>query len=156
MSQLFTSDDQTTGASISASVLPMIIQDWFSLRWTDLISLLSKGLQESSSALHFKGINSLVLCLLYGPALTNICDHWEDHNLDYMTFVSGVISLLFNTLPRFVIAFLPSSNRLLISWLQSVHSDFRPQEEEICHYFHPFCLPCSKSLGLQGDPTSLS
>ena len=35
------------------------------------------------------------------------------------TFVSKVMSLLFNTLSRFVIAFLPRSKRLLISWLQS-------------------------------------
>ena len=35
------------------------------------------------------------------------------------TFVGKVISLLFNMLPRFVIAFLPRSKRLLISWLQS-------------------------------------
>ena len=35
------------------------------------------------------------------------------------TFVGKVISLLFNTLSRLVIAFLPRSKRLLISWLQS-------------------------------------
>ena len=35
------------------------------------------------------------------------------------TFVSKVMSLLFNMLPRLVIAFLPRSKRLLISWLQS-------------------------------------
>ena len=35
------------------------------------------------------------------------------------TFVSKVMSLLFNVLTRFVIAFLPRSKRLLISWLQS-------------------------------------
>ena len=35
------------------------------------------------------------------------------------TFFGRVMSLLFNTLPRFVTAFLPRSNRLLISWLQS-------------------------------------
>ena len=35
------------------------------------------------------------------------------------TFVDKVTSLLFNILPRFVIAFLPRSKRLLISWLQS-------------------------------------
>ena len=34
------------------------------------------------------------------------------------TFVGKLMSLLFNTLPRFVIAFLPRSNSLLISWLQ--------------------------------------
>ena len=36
------------------------------------------------------------------------------------TFVGKVISLLFNTHSRFVIAFLPRSKRLLISWLQSL------------------------------------
>ena len=35
------------------------------------------------------------------------------------TFVGKVMSLLFNMLSRFVIAFLPRSKRLLISWLQS-------------------------------------
>ena len=35
------------------------------------------------------------------------------------TFVGKMMSLLFNTLSRFVIAFLPRSKRLLISWLQS-------------------------------------
>ena len=44
MSRLFASDDQNTGASASASVLPMSIQDWFPLRLTSLISFLSKGL----------------------------------------------------------------------------------------------------------------
>ena len=37
-------------------------------------------------------------------------------------FVSKVISLLFNTLSRFVIAFLPTTNGLLISWLQSPYT----------------------------------
>ena len=40
---LFASGDQNTGASASASVLSMSIQGWFSLRFTGLISLLSKG-----------------------------------------------------------------------------------------------------------------
>ena len=39
--------------------------------------------------------------------------------LTIWTFVSKVMSLLFNMLSRFVIAFLPSSKRLLILWLQS-------------------------------------
>ena len=39
--------------------------------------------------------------------------------LTIQTFVSKVMSLLFNMLSRFVIAFLPRSKRLLISWLQS-------------------------------------
>ena len=44
MSQLFTSGGQSIRASASASVLPMNIQDWFSLGLTGLISLLFKGL----------------------------------------------------------------------------------------------------------------
>ena len=44
MSQIFPSAGQSIGASASASVLPMNIQDWFPLGWTGLISLLSKGL----------------------------------------------------------------------------------------------------------------
>ena len=39
--------------------------------------------------------------------------------LTRQTLVSKVMSLLFNTLSRFVIAFLPGSKHLLISWLQS-------------------------------------
>ena len=39
--------------------------------------------------------------------------------LTRQTFVGKVMSLLFNMLPRLVIAFLPRSKRLLISWLQS-------------------------------------
>ena len=40
--------------------------------------------------------------------------------LTMQTFVGKVMSLLFNTLSRFVIAFLPRSKYLLISWLQSL------------------------------------
>ena len=45
-SQFFTSYGQSVGALASASVLPMTIQDWFSLEWTGWISLLSKGLSR--------------------------------------------------------------------------------------------------------------
>ena len=44
MRQLFTSGGQSVGASASASVLPMNIQDWFLLGLTSLMSLLSEGL----------------------------------------------------------------------------------------------------------------
>ena len=40
-------------------------------------------------------------------------------DLTRWTFVGKVMSLLFNMLSRLIIAFLPRSNRLLISWLQS-------------------------------------
>ena len=44
VSQFFTSGGQSIGASASASVLPMNIQDWFPLEWAVWVSLLFKGL----------------------------------------------------------------------------------------------------------------
>ena len=46
MSQLFTSGGQSIGVPASTSVLPMNIQDWFSLGLSGLISLQSKGLSR--------------------------------------------------------------------------------------------------------------
>ena len=46
MSQFFASGGQSIGASVLASVLPMNIQGWFPLGWTDWISLQSKGLSR--------------------------------------------------------------------------------------------------------------
>ena len=46
MSQFFASRGQSIGASASASVLPMNIQDWVPLGWTGWISLQSKGLSR--------------------------------------------------------------------------------------------------------------
>ena len=46
MTQFCTSDDQWIGASASASVFPISIQDWLSLGLADLISLLSRGLSR--------------------------------------------------------------------------------------------------------------
>ena len=95
VSQLFASDDQNTGASASASVLPMSIQGWFPLRLIALILLLRNS-QEFSPAPRFKGINSLVLCLLYvqfsQPYLTT-----GKTALTVWTFVVRMTSLLFNT-----------------------------------------------------------
>ena len=72
ISQLFASGGQSIGASTSASVPPMNIQGWFLLGLTGLISLQSKGPQESSLTPQFKSLNSLSLNLLYDPTLTSI------------------------------------------------------------------------------------
>ena len=50
LSWLFASSGQSIGASVSALVLPMNIQDWFPLGWTSWISLLSKGLSRVFSS----------------------------------------------------------------------------------------------------------
>ena len=73
MKQFFASGGQSIGASVSASVLPMNIQDWFPLAWTGWISLPSPGLSRVFSK--FKSIKSLVLSFLYSPTLTSIHDH---------------------------------------------------------------------------------
>ena len=69
------------------------------------ISLQCKGLSRVFSTTNH--VNSLVLSLLYGPTLTSICDYWKNHSFDYMDLCHKVMFLLFNTLSRFVIAFLP-------------------------------------------------
>ena len=65
-------------ASASASVLPVNIQDWLPLGWTDLISLQSKGLSRVSNT-QFRIVSSSVLSLLYGPTLTSVHDYWKNH-----------------------------------------------------------------------------
>ena len=83
MSHLFTSDDQNTGAPALASDLPVNIQDWSSLKLTGC-SCSPRDSEESSPAPQFEGINSLVFSFLYGPGLTTVRKHWENHSLDYM------------------------------------------------------------------------
>ena len=77
MSQFFASGGPSIGASASASVLPMNIQDWSPLGWTGWISLQSKGLWRVFSNITVQSINSSALSFLYGPTLTSIHDHWN-------------------------------------------------------------------------------
>ena len=72
MSQLFSPHGQSVGASASASVLPMNIQDWFPLGLTGLISLLSKGLSRAFSNTTVQNHQLFGTQLLYGPTLTSI------------------------------------------------------------------------------------
>ena len=72
----------STGASASASVLPMNIQYWFPLELTGLISCSPGDSQESCLAPQFKGIDSSVLCLLYGPTLTSVHHYWKNYSFD--------------------------------------------------------------------------
>ena len=81
MSQLFASGDRSIGVSVSASVLPMNIQDWFPLGWTGWISLQSKGLSRVFSNTTVQNHQFLALSFLYSPTLTSIHDHWKNHSL---------------------------------------------------------------------------
>ena len=82
VSQPFASGGQSIGVSVSASVFPMNIQDWFPLGLTDLISLQSKELSKALSNTTIEKINSLALSFLYSPTLTSIRDYWNNHSFD--------------------------------------------------------------------------
>ena len=116
MSWLFASSGQNIGASTSVS---MNIQGQFPLGLTGLISLQSKGLSRVFPTPQFKSINASALSLLYGPNPSSVHDYQKTVALTMYTFVRKLMSLLFNALSRFIMAFLPRSKCLLISWLQS-------------------------------------
>ena len=71
-SQLFASGGRSIGASGSASILPMNIQDWFPLGRTGLISLLSKGLSRVFSNTTFQKHHS------FGAQLS-LCSNSHNH-----------------------------------------------------------------------------
>ena len=92
MSQLFASGGQSIGVSASASVLPMNIQDWFPLRFTNLILLQSKGLSRVFSSTtvlkhqFFSVQPSLIVQLSY-PSVQFSCsvvsDSLQPHGLQH-------------------------------------------------------------------------
>ena len=100
MSHLVPSDDQNTGVSASASVLPVTIQGLFPLRLTGLISLPSKGLSGvlSSPALQFEGISSSASAFFMVQLSQPYATTRKTIALTIWTFVGRVIFLLFNTL----------------------------------------------------------
>ena len=75
VSQFFISGGQSIGASASASVLPVNIQDWFALGLTGLISLQSKGLSRVFSSTTVQKFY-LYLCLVGGGGVPH-CERVE-------------------------------------------------------------------------------
>ena len=143
MSQFFISGGQSTRASASVSVLPiqegLNIQDWFPLGWIGWIPLQSKGLSRVFS-------NTIVWKCQFISARTSL---WSNSHiriwllektiaLTIQTFVGKVVSLLFNTLSRFLIAFLSRSKCVLILWLQSASAVILEPPKMKCHCFHFF------------------
>ena len=102
----------------------------FRIDWVDFLAAVQGTLK---SLLHHHSLKASILwrspfCMvqLSHPHVTT----GKTIALIIWTFVGKVMSLLFNTLSRFVIAFLPRSKLLLISWLQSL-SAFEARENEI-------------------------
>ena len=147
MNQLFTSGGQSIGASASASVFPINIQGWCPLGLIGLISLQSKGLSRVFSK------NSKACILQFSAFFTVQLSHpymtaGKTIALTRWTFVGKVMSLFFNMLSRFVIAFLPRNKCLNFMAAVTVCSDFGIQENKksvIIFTFPP--AVCHKVIG---------
>ena len=90
----------------------------FRIDWLDLLAVqetLKSLLQHHSSKASILGCSAFFIVQLSHPDVTT----GKTIALTRWTFVGKVMSLLFNMLSRLVIAFLPQSKHLLISWLQS-------------------------------------
>ena len=90
----------------------------FRMDWLDLLAVqgtLKSLLQHHSSKASILWHSTFFLVQLSHSYMTT----GETIPLSRWAFVGKVMSLLFNMLPRLVIAFLPRSKRLLIWWLQS-------------------------------------
>ena len=91
---------------------------FFKMDWLDLLAVqgtLKSLLQHHSSKASVLQCSAFFTVQFSHPCMTP----GQTIALTKWTFVSKVMSLLFNMLSRLVIAFLPRSKCLLISWLQS-------------------------------------
>ena len=68
----------------------------FRIGWFDLLAV--QVTQKSFPAPQFESIDSLAFSLLYNPILTSVHDYWKTIALSIQTFVSKVMSLLFNNM----------------------------------------------------------
>ena len=104
---------------------------YFRMDWLDLVvqGTLKSLLQHHNSKASILQHSALFIVQLSHPYITT----GKTITLTRWTFVGKVMSLHFNMLSRLVITLLPRSKRLLISWLQSLSSDFGAQENKICH-----------------------
>ena len=102
----------------------------FRIDWFDLLAVqgtLKSLLQHHSSKASVLWCSAFFMVQLSHPYMTT----GKTIAFTIQTFVSKIMSLLFNTLSRFVIAFLPRCKHLLISWLQSPSSDFGAQKNKV-------------------------
>ena len=110
----------------------------FRIDWCDLLAVQGtpKSLfQHHSSKSSIFQCSAFFMVQLSHPYMTT----GKTIGLTIQTFVSKVMSLLFNKLSRFVITFLPRSKHLLISWLKSPSTVILEPKKIVCHHFH--CFP---------------
>ena len=115
----------------------------FRMDWVDLLEVqgtLKSLLQHHSSKASILQCSAFFIVQPSHPYMTT----GKTIALTRWTFVGKVISLLFNMLSRLVIAFLPRSKRLLISWLQSPSAVIlEPLKVSHCFHCFPIYLPWS-------------
>ena len=117
----------------------------FRMAWLDLLAVqgtLKSLLQHHSSKASILQCSAFFTVQLSHPYMTT----GKATALTKQTFVSKVMSLLFNMLSRLVITFLPRSRCLLISWLQWPSAVIlEPPQNKVCYCFHcfPIYLPWS-------------
>ena len=116
MSQLFASGDESTGTWALVSVLPMKIQDWLTLELTGFDSLQVSGFSTVFSSSTIWKHQFFTTQFPYGPALTSV---HEAIALTIRTFAGKVMSLPFNMLSRFIIAF-PSKEQTSFNFMSTV------------------------------------
>ena len=109
---------------------------FFKIDWFDLAVqvTLESILQHHSSKASFLQSSVFFMVQLSHPYMTT----GKTRALTRWIFASQVMSLLFNTLFRFVIAILPRSRHVLISWLQSPSTLILGPKKIICPCFHYF------------------
>ena len=121
----------------------------FRIDWLDILAVhgtLKSLLQHHSSKASILWCSVFFMVQLSHPYMTT----GKAIALTIQTFVGKVMSLLFNMLSRFVIAFLPRSKCLLISWLQSPSAVIlEPPKNKVWHCFHcfPVYFPWSDGTG---------
>ena len=117
----------------------------FRMDWLDLLAVqgtLKSLLQHHSSKTSILWRSAFYMVQPSHPYMTT----GKTIALTRRTFVGKVMSLLFNMLSRLVIAFLPRSKRLLISWpAVTIFSDLGAPQNKVSHCFHcyPVYLPWS-------------
>ena len=117
----------------------------FRMDWLDLLAVqgtLKSLLQHHSSKASILWHSASFIVQFSHPSMTT----GKTIALTRWTFVGNVMSLLFNMLSKWVIAFLPRSKCLLISWLQSTSAVIlEPPKNKVCYCFHcfPIYLPWS-------------
>ena len=83
MSRLLAAGGQLWELQLQHQSFQWIFRDDFLWDWLVWSPCSPRDSQEYSPAPQFHGINTLVLSLLYGPALTSIHDQWKNHSFDY-------------------------------------------------------------------------